>query len=164
MKKPLVNTAYIDGANLNKGVNSLGWKLDYTKFRVWLAEKHGVKDAYLFIGLIPKHKDLYTSLQESGFKLVFKEVVYDGEGNAKGNCDADLVLHVTCDAYENKYEQAIIVSSDGDYASTVKFLNEQKKFKTLLSPAPQKKCSILLKRLGVAITYINDLESILRYK
>ncbi len=164
MKKPLVNNAYVDGANLNKGVSSLGWKLDYKKFRVWLTEKHGVKDAYLFIGLIPKHKDLYTSLQESGFTLVFKEVVYDGEGNAKGNCDADLVLNVTRDAYLNKFEKAIIVSSDGDYASTVKFLSDEQKFKMLISPSIQKRCSILLKRLGVPITYLKDIESIVRRK
>ena len=42
------NYAYIDGANLHKGVHSLGWKLDYKRFRVWLSEKYGVRVAYLF--------------------------------------------------------------------------------------------------------------------
>ena len=84
MKPKENNFAYIDGANLHKGVASLGWKLDYRRFRVWLSEKYGVKTAYLFIGLIPKYKELYTYLQESGFTLVFKEVVYDGSGKPKG--------------------------------------------------------------------------------
>ncbi len=35
--------------------------------------------AYIFIGLIPKYKDLYTYLQEAEFTLVFKEVIYDGD-------------------------------------------------------------------------------------
>lgn len=88
-----------------------------------------VRLAYLFIGLVPKHKDLYTYLQESGFTLVFKETTYDGEGNIKGNCDADLVLQATRDYYENNFGKVIIVASDGDYASLVKFLNEKDKRK-----------------------------------
>ena len=116
------NYAYIDGANLHRGIADLGWKLDYKRFRVWLAEKYGVKTAYLFLGLIPKYKDLYKSLQEDGYTLVFKEVVYDGDGKAKGNCDADLVLQAVVDSYENKFDKALLISSDGDYASLVLFL------------------------------------------
>ncbi len=86
------NFAYIDGSNLHKGVNELGWQLDYTRFRVWLKEKYSITRAYIFIGLVPRYKDLYTKLQEDGFTLVFKETTYDEDGKAKGNCDADLVL------------------------------------------------------------------------
>ena len=124
MKSKENNFAYIDGANLYRGIAGLGWNLDYARFRIWLAEKYGVKKAYFFIGLIPKYKDLYTYLQECAFTLIFKEVVYDGDGKPKGNCDADLVLQAARDAYENKFNKAIIVSSDGDYASLVKFLQD----------------------------------------
>lgn len=37
------NFAYIDGANLHTGIMDLGWRLDYSRFRVWLTEKYGVK-------------------------------------------------------------------------------------------------------------------------
>lgn len=67
------NFAYIDGANLHKGNKSLGWKLNYKRFRVWLAEKYGVKTAYLFLGLIPSYSRLYKHLQEAGFILVLKQ-------------------------------------------------------------------------------------------
>ncbi len=73
MKSKEHNFAYIDGANLYKGISDLGWKLDYRRFRVWLKEKYSVERAYLFIGLIPKQKDLYTFLQEAGYTLIFKE-------------------------------------------------------------------------------------------
>ena len=86
------NFAYIDGANLHRGVESSRWKLDYRRFRVWLFEKYAIQKAYLFIGLIPKYGDVYKYLQGCGYTLVFKEVVYDSDGKAKGNCDADLVL------------------------------------------------------------------------
>jgi hypothetical protein len=71
--KKLVNIAYVDAANLDKALRlTLLWKLDYKKFRVWLSDKYDVERAYIFIGLIPKYKDLYTYLQECGFTLVFK--------------------------------------------------------------------------------------------
>jgi len=126
MKKQENNFAYIDGANLHKGIESSGWKLDYRKFRVWLLEKYGVKKAYIFIGLIPKYSDLYKYLQECGYTLVFKEVVYD---------------------------------SDGDYAGLVKFLQKKHKLFAILSPRNTEKCSILLKRTGAKISYINDQRS-----
>ena len=159
MKLKENNFAYIDGANLHKGVSSLGWSLDYRKFRVWLSEKYGVRAAYLFIGLIPKYKELYKYLQECGFTLVFKEVIYDGDGKPKGNCDADLVLQATRDTYENKFDKALLVASDGDYAGLVKFLQEKRKFSVILSSHQKDRCSILLKRTGVKISYIKDQNS-----
>ena len=162
MQKRENNYAYIDGANLHKGVASLGWSLDYKRFRVWLSEKYGVRAAYLFIGLIPKYKELYKFLQESGFTVVFKEVVYDGNGKPKGNCDADLVLQATRDTYENKMDNALIVASDGDYASLIKFLQEKKKLLGIVSPRNEEKCSILLKRTGAKIAYIDDQRSHLK--
>lgn len=160
MKAATNNFAYIDGANLHKGVSGLGWKMDYRRFRIWLSEKYGVRTAYLFIGLIPKYKELYKYLQESGFTLVFKEVVYDGGGKPKGNCDADLVLQTTCDTYEEKFDHAVLVASDGDYAGLVRFLQEKGKFLVILSPHPTDKCSILLKRTRARISYINDQRSL----
>ena len=157
------NFAYIDGANLHEALKKqLKWSLNYKKFRIWLSEKYKIKIAYLFIGLIPKYKELYKHLQESGFTLIFKEVVYDGDGKPKGNCDADLVLQATRDAYENKCDKAVIVTSDGDYAGLVKFLQERQKLLAILSPNDEKKCSILLKRTGAKIAYINDQRSHLK--
>jgi len=107
-------------------VETLNWEFDYGRFRVWLKEKYGVGKAYLFLGLIPKYKDLYTKLQECGYTLIFKEVIYDTNGKAKGNCDADIVVHAMQNAYENKFAKAILISSDGDYAPLVKFLKREK--------------------------------------
>lgn len=156
MKNKSNNFAYIDGANLYRGIESLGWKLDYQRFRVWLSEKYGAQKAYPFIGLISKYSDLYKYLQECGYTLVFKEVVYNSDGKPKGNCDADLVLQAVCDAYERTCDKAIIIASDGDYAGLVKFLQKKQKLSIILSPRNKDKCSILLKRTGAKIAYIND--------
>lgn len=157
--KQLNNFAYIDGNNLYRGINNSGWKIDFLRFRKWLADKYSVKRAYYFIGLIPKEKDLYRSLQEAGFTLVFKEVVYNGQGEAKGNCDADLVLQAVRDVYENSCDQSVLVTSDGDYACLVKFLQDKNKLRIILSPSVQEKCSILLKRTNAPITYLDDVKN-----
>lgn len=152
------NFSYIDGNNLYRGVNNSSWKIDFFRFRRWLTDKYHITKAYYFIGLIPKEKDLYTALQEAGFTLIFKEVVYNNNGSPKGNCDADLVLQAVSDAYENLCDQQVIVTSDGDYAGLVKFLQARDKLRIILSPSVQEKCSILLKRTNAPITYLNDIK------
>jgi|SRR3989344_5906485 len=160
MKKGQNSNVYIDGANLYKGINQLGWQLDYTRFRVWLNDKYRINRAYLFIGLIPKYKALYTFLQEAGYTLIFKETTYDHDGKAKGNCDADLVVQVMRDVFEHNIEGAVLITGDGDFASLVQFLQEKGKLISLLAP-DNMKCSILLKRTNAPITYLKELRSIL---
>ena len=42
MKNNENNVAYIDGANLHKGIETLDWEFDYRRFRVWLKEKYKI--------------------------------------------------------------------------------------------------------------------------
>lgn len=137
------NYAFIDSQNLNLGIQSLGWKLDFTKFRKYLQEKYGVTTAYLFIGFVPANQSLYSSLQKKNYVLVFKPVVPDQNGEVKGNIDADLVLQVMIDY--NNYDKTIVVSSDGDFYSLVKYLYDNNKLKVVMSPYV-KTCSVLLKK------------------
>ncbi len=71
MKKETVY-AFIDSQNLNLGVRSQGWKLDWRKFRQYLRNKYNVTKAYLFIGQVVGNELLYGALQEFGFILIFK--------------------------------------------------------------------------------------------
>ena len=137
------NYAFIDAQNLYRGIKSLGWKLDWHKFRVYLNDKYNVHTAYVFIGYIPSQQTLYADLQKAGYILVFKPVIYDGTGTPKGNCDADLVLHTLIE--KENYKKAVIVTSDGDFYSLVKYLYDQGKLEMVLSPYI-KTCSKLLKK------------------
>jgi len=49
----MTNYAFIDSQNLNLGVRSEGWRVDFKKFRLYLTNKYQVKTAYLFIGMVP---------------------------------------------------------------------------------------------------------------
>src|SRR3989338_7643467 len=88
--------AFIDSQNLNLGVRSLGWKLDWRKFRQYLRNKYGTIKTYLFIGQVAGNESLYAFLQECGYLLIFKPTLQrrvKGEDIIKGNVDAELVLH-----------------------------------------------------------------------
>lgn len=52
MKKPKTNYAFIDSQNLNLGVRSQGWRIDYKRFRLYLKNKYNIKQAFMFIGMV----------------------------------------------------------------------------------------------------------------
>lgn len=156
------NFAFIDSQNLHLGIQKLGWKLDYKKFRVYLAEKYSVRKAYMFIGFVATNQGLYDRLQEAGFILRFKPTIPDHDGNIKGNVDADLVLRAVLDLPE--YDQAVIVTSDGDFYSLVQHLYEVGKLRMVLS-SESKCCSSLLKQTAKErIVFMDNLRQKLEYK
>lgn len=162
MKQKENNYAFIDSQNLNLGVQSLGWKLDFARFRRYLLEKYGVSTVYLFIGYVPQNQKLYSQLQRMGYVLVLKPTIPDIDGNIKGNVDADLVLQAMLDY--NNFDKAIIVTSDGDFYSLVANLYENKKLKFVMSPYV-KTCSHLLKKSAKEkIIFMDNLKDKLELK
>ncbi|MEK7622184.1 MAG: NYN domain-containing protein [Patescibacteria group bacterium] len=147
------NYAFIDAQNVHLGIKSLGWDLDWHKFRIYLKEKYSVSVAYIFIGYIPSNQDLYSGLQKAGYILIFKPIIFDSAGKAKGNCDADLVLRTMIEL--PNFDKAMIVTSDGDFYSLVKYLYEQNKLQMVFSPYV-KTCSKLLKKEAKEKIYFMD--------
>lgn len=72
-QKKSVVYAFVDSQNLNLGVRSDGWRIDYRKFRLYLKNKYGVPQAFVFIGMVANNQRLYTELQHAGFILVFNQ-------------------------------------------------------------------------------------------
>ncbi len=163
MLKPQVNYAFIDSQNLNLGLKREGWKsLDYVKFRKYLSEKYGVKNAYMFIGYIPNQQSMYTAFQNAGYTLIFKPILSPVPGEKpKGNCDADLVLNTMIE-YPN-YQKAIIISSDGDFYSLVNYLYEKDKLEAVLSPCVERCSTFLRQSAKEKIHYLKDLKDRLEY-
>ncbi|MDR3457132.1 MAG: NYN domain-containing protein [Verrucomicrobiae bacterium] len=155
------NYAYIDGANLHKGIQELGWRLDYRRFRIFLKDRYAVETAYLFLGFISQNTTMYRNLQDAGFVIVFKPTISNAAGEVKGNCDAELVLQATSDFYEKKFRQAVIVTGDGDFACLVSFLKAKQGLQVVLSPN-HKKCSRLLTRAKVRLTFLEEFREILK--
>jgi uncharacterized LabA/DUF88 family protein len=162
MLKPQVNYAFVDSQNLHLSIREIGWSLDYKRFRTYLAEKYGVKQAFLFIGYVPERHTLYTALQKMGYVCVFKPTLTNKDGTTKGNCDAELVLHAMIE-FPN-YVKAVIVTGDGDFHCLVQYLASKDKLEKLLVPN-QKKYSVLLKRFpSQYLAFVSDLEKTLKRK
>lgn len=156
------NFAFIDGQNLNLGVKKLDWKLDFKKFRIYLKEKYKISQAFLFIGFIQKNQDLYCSLQNNGYILVFKPILFDEHKKPKGNVDADLVLKTILEI--NNYDQALIISSDGDFYCLIEYLYKENKLLKVMSP-DRRNCSKLLKKAAKEkIVFMDNLCEKLKYK
>ena len=162
MKKPQQNYAFIDGQNLNLSIQELGWRLAFKRFRVYLREKYGVDIAYYFIGFVEGNSDLYISLQSYGYVLIFKPTFRNKEGKVKGNCDAEIVLQAMIDL--DAYQQAVIVTGDGDLSCLVEYLRKKDKLLCVLAPN-RYTCSKLLKKSAQKqIAFMNDLRGRLEYK
>lgn len=154
------NYAFIDSQNLNLSINSLGWKLDFKKFRVFLKDKYKVQKAYLFLGYVGENESMYEGLKKAGYELIFKPTLEQG-GVVKGNCDAELVLK--CMVELRKFEKAIIVSGDGDFHCLVDYLRS--KGKLLRIGIPNKnQYSSLLRPLSKYFFYISDSKSKLAFR
>lgn len=138
--------AFIDSQNLNIGTQKFGWKMNWVKFRQFLAERYGVDRAYMFIGYIPENEDLYEKMHEAGYMVVLKPTFdvskprvesekedKDDDKPVKGNIDADLVLWAMKEM--PNYQKAIIVSGDGDFYSLVEYLESKHRLLHLLTPS-----------------------------
>ncbi len=124
--------AFIDSQNLNLGVRTQGWKLDWRKFRQYLRNKYNVYKAYTFIGYKVGNEALYTKMQQMGYVVVLKPTMELPDKTVKGNVDSELVLH--CMIHYKEYDKAIIVSGDGDFHCLVEFLEQQNKLSHILVP------------------------------
>ncbi len=162
MKKAQNNYAFIDGQNVNLSIQDLGWKLDFRKFRIYLSEKYGVGTAYYFIGFVEGNNDLYVSLQSAGYILIFKPTLRLPDGKVKGNVDAELVLQAMVDL--NKYQRAIIVTGDGDFACLASYLRKSDKLQCVLVPNMNKFSALLKKAAQKRIAFMNDLKNKLACK
>jgi uncharacterized LabA/DUF88 family protein len=162
MSRELKNYAFIDGQNFHKSVKEMEGELealevylDLQEFRVHLTEKHHVKIAYYFIGYLQKNTNLYTALQNQGYELKFKEVAVH-EDEIKGNVDVNLTLQSMIDI--DKYEKAVIVTSDGDYSCLVEYLHSRRKLECVIV-CSRGGSSHLLRKLHdrIKIFYLDDI-------
>lgn len=135
------NYAFIDSQNLNLGVQRVGWKMDWKKFRQFLLDQYNVEKAFMFIGYVPDNESLYQQMKDAGYLVVLKptvdmfmteEELNDEKHVTKGNADAELVLYTMKEL--SNYDKAVIVSGDGDFYCIVEYLAQKNKLARLLAP------------------------------
>lgn len=130
------NIAFIDGQNLHLGTREKGWSVSHLRLRIYLKDKYKIGEAYYFLGFVSDNqRDLYDSLQKSGFILSFREHSSTLKGKKKGNVDSDIIFGVMRKLVENEaFKRVYIVSGDGDYKKMVDFLIKKGKFGKMIFP------------------------------
>src|SRR5579864_1559393 len=147
-RQHITTYAFIDGQNLHLGVKKPverngrrypGWKLDFAKFHRYLRDRFKVKVAFLFIGDTPDedHRRLRAELASYGYTIILKPVGEfrdeHGRPQYKGNVDTDIVLYAAAKEINN-YDEAIIVSGDGDFLCLYDYLDAHGKLGSIVIP------------------------------
>jgi uncharacterized LabA/DUF88 family protein len=156
------NYCYIDGQNLHLGTANTkpAWHVDLYRFRVYLREKYHVEKAFYYLGYVQegiKIEQLYETIQNAGFILVFRQHNSAMIGNKKGNVDSDIVLSVMKRLQKDTdFDKIVLVSGDGDYKMLVDYLIEEGKLEKILFPN-RKFRSSLYKQIGAQyFAYLDD--------
>lgn len=156
-----ITYAFIDSQNLNLSIRRMGWKIDLRRLRIFMKDKFGVKNAYLFVGYIPGNQKLYTEMQKAGYIIIFKPTLF-ANGVVKGNCDAELVLHTMIE--KEHFDNALIISGDGDFYCLIEYLVQQEKLLKVGIPDRKRYSSLLMPFRTPYFFYISDLRQKLEYK
>ena len=164
------NYAYVDGANLHYTYENLDWKIDYKKLLDHLRAKYRVIIAHYFIGKTTDNQAIYSKLSSYGYNIKLKDpspyvteeevcqhcggVVTRSEKRYKADIDSYLTMQVMSDI--DDFDEAILITSDGDFDELVKRLSRQGKLRMVFAPC-RKGCSRLLRKAAVdRIAYIDD--------
>jgi len=139
-------SVYIDGANFYHGVKSIDrgykdYKFDFTKYIKRIVKGRRVVDKYYYTASLKQAKNpelfkeqqkLFARLKKDKFRVVLckrqKRISKDGGdySSIKGD-DIHLAIDMLKDAYENKYDTAILISGDGDFAPLVRYVKNKGK-------------------------------------
>lgn len=123
---------FIDAANVIYSLRSLKWKIDYKKLQRYFQKYFNLVDIYFYFAYRKEsggQRNLLEMLSRKGFKLRIKEVKFIKVNRntviMKGNCDVELTIDMI--ALLRKYDTAVLMSGDSDFAALVKFVQKRGK-------------------------------------
>ncbi len=138
---------FIDGANFFGGLRSMNkhytdYKFDFERFMRKILDKRDLISVYYYNAslkqqinpkIFAKQQSLFKRLRKiNKFKVILckrqKRQNRDGDNyyTIKGD-DIYLAIDMLRDAYENKYDTAVLISGDGDFAPLVKYVKRKGK-------------------------------------
>jgi uncharacterized LabA/DUF88 family protein len=156
------NYAFVDGTNLHLTYEHLDWRIDYRKLRVYLTEKYFITKAFYFLGRTYNNNYLSIDLEQDGYTVILKQVIYLPNKRPKANCDTELVLHAMIE--KPNYDGAVIVSSDGDFSCLVEHLIGCNKLFRVLAPCLAGCSGFLKQAAGTKIDFLDNARNKLELK
>jgi len=141
-------TVFIDGSNLYHRLKSLIddksmslLDFDYRKFSEWLCKENKLQEIRYYVGVIKRQKNnkkseimyanqqrLFRKLQQQNIEIILGHLIQhqDKTYHEKG-VDVRLAIEMIKLARQNKYELAILVSSDTDLVPAVEEIKSMDK-------------------------------------
>ncbi len=130
---------FIDGGNFYRkiresGVIPKGIRFDYVKFADFIARGKNISAKLYYIGIVrnqdgteksqkmvESQQKLLSGLENDGYEVRRGRIVYDNKIREKG-VDVQIAIDLVIGAVEDKYDTAIIVSSDTDLIPAIKYV------------------------------------------
>ena len=143
---------------LGTTLNDAPWKVDLYRLRVYLKQKYNIDKAYYFIGCFDvNQQDLYSMIQDAGYILVFRAHNEGLISSKKGNVDTDIVFTMMKEFHEYPtIDKFYLISGDGDYYKTIKYLYDNHKLGKVLFPAHKKASSLYRQLDNVYYDYLDN--------
>lgn len=160
--KKTKNYAFVDNENVNVSVQRMWRKMDRSRLRKFLKKNLQVEVAYMFMGYIKEYEPMYELFRDAGYELIFKKVIQWDHIPNKWNIDADMVLHAMI--HKDTYDQAVLVSGDGDFASLAEYLLSVDKLRAVVVPNKERSSWFLQEAAEWRFLYLDGFKKRLQYK
>ena len=111
---------FIDGNNLFHAARTIGIEIDYAKLLRLLCQSGSLLRAFFYTGVdenAAKQQGFLLWMRRNGYRVVQKELKIFPDGTKKANLDVEIAVDML--SLSGKYETAILVSGDEDFAYAV---------------------------------------------
>ena len=111
---------FIDGNNLFHAARTIGIEIDYAKLLKLLCHGGSLLRAFFYTGVdenAAKQQGFLLWMRRNGYRVVQKELKIFPDGTKKANLDVEIAVDML--SLSGKYETAILVSGDEDFAYAV---------------------------------------------
>lgn len=129
---------FIDAANIFYTQKSLDWRISYEKLIEYFKRECNLKKAFVYTAYDPKRpqqKKFLDMLEINGYIVRTKEVKKIRVGKGVYEWKGDFDVELTIDMMDNikKFDTAILLSGDSDFAPIIKRVKEHNKTVIVMS-------------------------------
>ena len=111
---------FIDGNNLFHAARSVGVEIDYAKFLNFLRRESPLLRAFFYTGVderAERQQGFLLWMRRNGYRVVEKELKTYADGSKKANLDVEIAVDML--SLADKYDTAVLVSGDEDFAYAI---------------------------------------------
>ena len=111
---------FIDGNNLFHAARAVGVEIDYAKLLNFLRGESNLLRAFFYTGVderAERQQGFLLWMRRNGYRVVEKELKTYADGTKKANLDVEIAVDML--SLADKYDTAVLVSGDEDFAYAI---------------------------------------------